>query len=60
MSKRLTSTVLLLLIGIGFGIYSVSLIAHAQTGEDRILAFLYLIPAIAAFGALALLPFRHS
>ena len=58
MSKRLTSTLLLLLIGIGFGIFSVNLMRTATTGDDRILAALYLVPAVAAFGALLLLPFK--
>jgi len=60
MSKRLTSTILLLLIGIGFGIFSVSLLRGAHSTEDRVLAFLYLIPAVCAFGALILLPFRPT
>ncbi len=58
MSKRLTSTLLLLLIGVGFGIFSVNMMRTATTGDDRLLAVLYLVPAIAAFGALLILPFR--
>ncbi len=60
MSKRLTSTILLLLIGVGFGIASVAILRGATSTDDRVLAFLYLIPAVAAFGALILLPFRPT
>jgi hypothetical protein len=58
MSKRLSSTVLLFLIGIGFGIFSVTSLAHARSQDDVIQACLYLIPAIAAFVALIMLPFK--
>jgi hypothetical protein len=60
MSKRFTSTILLLLIGVGFGIFSVTLLRNAHTGDDRLLAVLYLVPAVAAFGALLLLPFKTN
>jgi hypothetical protein len=60
MSKRLTSTLLLLLIGVGFGIFSITLIRDAHTGDDRLLAVLYLVPAVCAFGALILLPFKPN
>ena len=60
MTKRLSSTVLLLLIGVGFGIYSVTSLIHAQILDDKIQAVLYMIPAIAAFAALILLPFKHE
>jgi hypothetical protein len=60
MSKRLTSTLLLLLIGVGFGIFSVNMLRTATTGDDRVLAALYLIPAVCAFGALLLLPFKPN
>jgi lipopolysaccharide export LptBFGC system permease protein LptF len=60
MPKRLSSTVLLFLIGIGFGIYSVTSLIHAQVLDDKIQAILYMIPAVAAFGALILLPFKQQ
>jgi hypothetical protein len=60
MSKRLTSTILLLLIGVGFGILSVSLLRAATTTDGKVLAFLYLVPAVAAFVALIRLPFRPT
>lgn len=60
MSKRLMSTVLLLLIGVGFGIFSVVSLANATTLENRLIALLYLIPALAALGALIMLPFRAA
>jgi hypothetical protein len=60
MSKKLQSTIMLFIIGIGFGIFSVYSLIHAHTSDDRIQAILYLIPAVAAFGALLLLPFRQA
>ena len=60
MSKKLSSTLLLFAIGIGFGIYSVTSLIHAKHSDDVIQACLYLIPAVAAFGALILLPFKRE
>lgn len=60
MSKKIQSTVMLFLIGVGFGIFSVVSLMHAQTQDDKLQAVLYMIPAVAAFGALLLLPFRHA
>lgn len=60
MSKKLQSTIMLFVIGAGFGIFSVTSLAHAHTQDDVIQALLYLVPAVAAFGALLLLPFRHA
>lgn len=60
MSKKLQSTLMLFIIGIGFGIFSVYSLAHATSSDDKIQAFLYMIPAIAAFGALIMLPFRQT
>lgn len=60
MSKAIQSTILLFVIGIGFGIFSVFSLAHAQTHDDVIQALLYMIPAVAAFGALLMLPFRKT
>ncbi|HEX8033031.1 MAG TPA: hypothetical protein VF510_04255 [Ktedonobacterales bacterium] len=60
MSKKLQSTLMLFAIGAGFGIFSVTSLVHAHTQDDVIQACLYLVPAIAAFGALLLLPFRHA
>lgn len=51
---------MLFVIGAGFGIFSVTSLAHAHTQDDVIQALLYLVPAVAAFGALLLLPFRHA
>jgi hypothetical protein len=58
MTKRLTSTILLLLIGVGFGIYSVYRLSSASGLEDRIQAILYFGVAVIAFVALLRLPFR--
>ena len=60
MSKKLQSTIMLFVIGAGFGIFSVTSLVNAHTRGDVIQACLYLVPAIAAFGALLLLPFRHA
>ncbi|HLZ24832.1 MAG TPA: hypothetical protein VKQ30_22150 [Ktedonobacterales bacterium] len=60
MSKTIQSTIMLFLIGIGFGIFSIFSLAHAKTQDDVIQAILYMIPAVAAFGALILLPFRRA
>lgn len=60
MSKKVSSTLLLFAIGIGFGIYSVYSLIHAKQTDDVIQACLYLIPAVAAFGALILLPFKQE
>jgi hypothetical protein len=58
MSKRLSSTIMLFAIGVGFGIFSVYSLIHAANRDDVIQACLYLIPAVAAFVALILLPFK--
>lgn len=60
MSKKIQSTVMLFVIGIGFGIFSVVSLINAHTQDDKIQAFLYMIPAVAAFGAILLLPFRRA
>lgn len=60
MSKKIQSTIMLFLIGIGFGIFSVVSLMHAHTQDDVIQACLYFIPAVAAFGALLMLPFRQA
>ncbi len=60
MSKKLQSTILLFVIGIGFGIFSVVSLKNARASDDVIQALLYMIPAVAAFAALIMLPFRQS
>ncbi len=60
MSKKLQSTIMLFVIGVGFGIFSIVSLKNAKVQDDIIQALLYMIPAIAAFGALILLPFRQS
>lgn len=60
MSKKLQSTIMLFVIGVGFGIFSITSLTGAHTQDDTIQALLYLVPAVAAFGALLLLPFRHA
>lgn len=60
MSKRLTSTILLLLIGVGFGIFSITMFHNAHTFDDKLLGVLYFIPSLAAFVALFMLPFKPN
>jgi len=60
MSKTALSTILLFMIGIGFGIFSVISLKNAHSGDDVIQALLYMIPAVAAFVALLRLPFRQT
>jgi hypothetical protein len=61
MSKRLSSTILLFLVVIGFTIASVSMFVSAKGATDMIVqACLYLIPAVAAAGALIMLPFKQQ
>ena len=56
MSKKLMSTVLLFLIGVGFAFFSFYQFTTGSVG----LGLLYLIPTLAAFGALVMLPFRAA
>ncbi len=57
---------MLFLIGVGFAIFSFVQLANVHTQplsqqhDDVIQALLYMIPAIAAFAALLMLPFRQS
>ena len=63
MSKPMQSTILLFVIGTGFLIFSLYSLTHLPTddrGSAIIQALLYLIPAVAAFGALFLLPRRQE
>lgn len=60
MQKRLTSTILLFAIGIGFAIFSFTSFVNAHASDDKVQALLYAIPAVAAFFALILLPFRKD
>ena len=60
MSKKVQSTLMLFVIGAGFGIFSIVSLAHAKHQDDVVQALLYMIPAVAAFGALIMLPFRQT
>ena len=55
MQKKLMSTVLLFLIGIGFGWFA---LYQLFSVHDIGLGLLYLLPTFGAFGALIMLPFR--
>jgi hypothetical protein len=60
MSKRMLSTILLFAIGVGFAIASFTMFLHAQSRDDVIQALLDAVPAVAAFGAIIMLPFRQT
>ncbi|HZC07734.1 MAG TPA: hypothetical protein VE338_19005 [Ktedonobacterales bacterium] len=58
MSKKMLSTALLFLIGAGFGVFSLYTLITATNTDTVFVGLLYLIPAIAAFVALIMLPFK--
>lgn len=60
MAKKITSTVLLFLTALVMGYLSVYWMSQAHDTEGRVLAYLYLIPAVAAFVALIMLPFKRE
>lgn len=60
MSKRMLSTILLFAIGVGFAIASFTMFIHSHSQDDVIQALLYAVPAVAAFGAIIMLPFRQA
>jgi hypothetical protein len=60
MSKKVQSTAMLFVIGLGFGIFSVISLKNAHTSDDVVQALLYMVPAVVAFGALLMLPFKSS
>jgi uncharacterized membrane protein len=60
MAKKITSTVLLFATALVMGYLSLYWMGQAHDTEGRVLAYLYLIPAVAAFGALILLPFKRE
>lgn len=60
MSKRMLSTILLFAIGVGFAIASFTMLIHSTSRDDVIQGLLYAVPAVAAFGAIIMLPFRHA
>ncbi len=59
MSKKMLSTVLLFLIGSGFGLFSLTTLVSARNTDTVMVGVLYLIPALAAFVALIMLPFKQ-
>lgn len=58
MSKKMLSTALLFLIGSGFAVFSIWTLVNARDNDSVMVGLLYLIPAIAAFVALVMLPFK--
>jgi len=58
MSKKMMSTALLFLIGAGFGLFSLYTLVNAKTTDSVFVGLLYLVPALAAFVALIMLPFK--
>ncbi len=59
MSKKMLSTVLLFLIGSGFGLFSLTTLVGARNTDTVMVGVLYLIPSLAAFVALIMLPFKQ-
>ncbi|HEY7974721.1 MAG TPA: hypothetical protein VID72_05215 [Ktedonobacterales bacterium] len=60
MSKKMLSTALLFLIGAGFGLFAIYQLIHAKDTDSVMVGVLYLIPAVAAFVALIMLPFKPA
>jgi hypothetical protein len=58
MSKKMLSTALLFLIGAGFGVFSLFTLITAKDTDTVFVGLLYLVPAVAAFVALIMLPFK--
>ncbi len=58
MSKKMLSTALLFLIGSGFGLFSLFTLINAHDTDTVMEGVLYLIPSVAAFVALIMLPFK--
>lgn len=58
MSKKMLSTALLFLIGAGFTLFAVYTLVQAKDTDTVMVGVLYLIPAVAAFAALIMLPFK--
>jgi ABC-type siderophore export system fused ATPase/permease subunit len=56
MSRRLTSTLLLFAIGVGFFIFGITHILSAVDTEDYVIYSLYLLTALIAFVAILRLP----
>jgi hypothetical protein len=59
MSKKMLSTALLFLIGAGFGLFSLYTLFTAKDTDTVFVGLLYLVPAVAAFVALVMLPFKQ-
>lgn len=58
MSKKMLSTALLFLIGAGFTLFAVYTLIQAKDTDTVMVGVLYLVPAVAAFAALIMLPFK--
>jgi hypothetical protein len=60
MSRKLTSTLLLFAISVGFFVFGITNIIHAKSAEDYIIYSLYLMVALVAFIAVLRLPRRSE
>ena len=60
MSRKLTSTLLLFAISVGFFIFGITHIIGAKSAEDYIIYSLYLMVAVIAFIAVLRLPRRSD
>ncbi len=56
MSRKLTSTLLLFAISVGFFVFGITRIVTAQSPEDYIIYSLYLLVSLVAFIAVLRLP----
>ena len=60
MSKRLTSTLLLFAIGVGFFAFAITHIVTAKSTEDYVIYSLYLLTSLVAFVAILRLPRKSN
>lgn len=56
MSRKLTSTILLFAISVGFFVFGITHIVGAKTPEDYVIYSLYLLTSLIAFAAVLRLP----
>ncbi len=60
MSKSLQRIILLFAIGLGFGIFAIYQMVDGPNSDHVALGVAYLIPSIAAFAALLMLPSKQA
>lgn len=60
MSKNVQRIILLIAMGIGFGLYALYQITSGPDPDHVVLGLFYLVPSIAAFVAVIILPSRPA